>query len=89
MLACNADAGQCFLVLHHVHAQALPTGGPKAACPVSLSWPAMQGDISGNTFAGNTAPSGSAIFRTVSSGDVSSNKRLQDSQVELDNPASN
>lgn len=73
----------------HVQAQALPAGGPKVAYPVRLSCPGMQGDISGNTFAGNTAPSGSAIFRTVSSGDVSSNKRLQDSQVELDNPASN
>ena len=77
-----------FLKLHHQHAQALHLNGLKKG-PVRLSRSAMQGDISGNTFAGNTAPSGSAIFRTVSSGDVSSNKRLQDSQVELDNPASN
>ena len=76
-------------MLHRLHAQAPHSDGLRAACPVTLSYSAMQGDISGNTFAGNTAPSGSAIFRTVSSGDVSSNKRLQDSQVELDNPASN
>jgi hypothetical protein len=49
----------------------------------------LQGDISGNTFVGNNAPQAAAIYRTVSSGDVHDNKRLEDSQVELDNPASN
>ncbi len=49
----------------------------------------LQGDISGNTFVGNTAPQAAAVYRTVSSGDVHDNKRLEDSQVEIDNPASN
>lgn len=49
----------------------------------------LQGDILGNTFFGNNAPQAAAIYRTVSSGDVHDNKRLEDSQVELDNPASN
>ena len=48
-----------------------------------------QGDVSGNTFTGNTAPSGAAIFRTVSSGDVRDNKRLTATDVDIDNPASN
>lgn len=48
-----------------------------------------QGDIAGNTFTGNTAPSGAAVFRTVSSGDVRDNKRLAATDVNIDNPASN
>lgn len=51
--------------------------------------PVLQGDISGNTFVSNSAPQAAAIYRTVSSGDVHDNKRLEDSQVEIDNPASN
>ena len=49
----------------------------------------LQGDIAGNTFTGNTAPSGAAVFRTVSSGDVRDNKRLAATDVDIDNPASN
>ncbi len=48
-----------------------------------------QGDITGCTFQGNAAPKGKAIFRTVSAGDLNSNKRLdEDTQVTIDNPAS-
>ena len=49
----------------------------------------QQGDIAGNTFTGNTAPSGAAVFRTVSSGDVRDNKQLAATAVDIDNPASN
>jgi hypothetical protein len=50
----------------------------------------MQGDITGNTFQGNSAPKGKAIFRTVSAGDISDNKKLDETtQVVIDNPASN
>lgn len=49
-----------------------------------------QGDISSNTFQGNNAAKGKAIFRTVSAGDIGDNKKLDDTtQVVIDNPASN
>ncbi len=55
-----------------------------------LLGPRVQGDISGNTFQGNNAPKGKAIFRTVSAGDIGDNKKLDEStQVVIDNPASN
>jgi hypothetical protein len=41
-----------------------------------------QGDIKDSTFQANSAPKGKAIFRTVSAGDLSSNRDLnEDTQV--------